>query len=130
MQHLKLSLQLATFLEREQCCFSSAPSPPWALALDNKKLTLDIKHEFGFLLPPAVSQFGSGPLVGPSAAGLGWGEPEPWLFWSQGPIQGAGCPITGRKPGPLCPPHPAPPQILLVGGGGRAQEESTKKALT
>ena len=83
MQHLKLSLQLATFLEREQCCFSSAPSPPWALALDNKKLTLDIKHEFGFLLPPAVLQFGSGPLVGPSAAGLGWAEPEPWLLWSQ-----------------------------------------------
>lgn len=116
MQHLKLSLQLATFLEREKCCFSSAPSPPWALALDNKKLTLDIKHEFGFLFSLAVSQFGSGSLVGPSAAGLRWGEPEPWLLWSQGPIQGAGCTLTGGKPGPLRPPHPAPPQILLVAG--------------
>lgn len=64
MQHLKLSLQLATFLEREQCCFSSAPSPPWALALDNKKLTLDIKHEFGFLFLQQCRNLVLGPWSG------------------------------------------------------------------
>lgn len=71
MQHLKLSLQLATFLEREQCCFSSAPSPPWALALDNKKLTLDIKHEFGFLFLQQCRNLVLGAWSG--LLRLGWG---------------------------------------------------------
>lgn len=61
MQHLELSLQLATFPGKRQCCFSSTPA--LGPALDNKKLIFEMKHGSGFLLPQAVSQFGSGPLV-------------------------------------------------------------------
>lgn len=75
MQHLELSLQLTFPGKSNNALAQQSPLPgPWP---QNKKLTFEMKHGFGFLLPPGsvAIRFWASSLLW-----LAWGKPWLWLL--------------------------------------------------
>ncbi|KAK2509690.1 hypothetical protein MC885_017726, partial [Smutsia gigantea] len=99
------------FLEREQRCFSATLSPPWALALNNKKLTFDMKHGFGQCHSLVLG-------LQPGLLWLDWGKPKSWPLRSQGPSQGLVI-LTLRESQALRSKLPFTPTQQLLRGLGR-----------